>query len=206
VADRESDIYDMFARRPAGVHLLSRSAQDRMLASGMLLSKTIATWPEQGRVALALPALPRRAARTACLALRFGAVTLRWPDTADRNITAGVALFVVDVMEVAPSAQAVPLHWRLLTSHAIADLAQAQEIVAWYRLRWTIEQVFRTLKSAALDVEKSQVTQARRFTKLAMVALIAAVRIVQIAHGRDGATKQVMADAIDPVLTPLWPR
>src|SRR5208337_523076 len=29
VADRESDIYEQFARRPAGVHLLTRAAQDR---------------------------------------------------------------------------------------------------------------------------------------------------------------------------------
>lgn len=202
LADRESDIYDLFARRPACVHLLSRSGQDRTLANGMLLSRAIATWPEQGRVTLALPKLPRRAARKACLALRYGEVTLRRPDTADRNIPAHVSLFAVDVVEVAPPAQVAPLHWRLLTTHAIATLAQAQQIVTWYRLRWTIEQVFRTLKSAALDVEKSQVTEARRFTKLAMVALIAAVRIVQIAHGRDGATKQAMADAIDPALTP----
>ena len=31
VADRESDIYEQFARRPAGVHLLTRTAQDRCL-------------------------------------------------------------------------------------------------------------------------------------------------------------------------------
>ena len=202
VADRESDIYDMFARRPAGVHLLSRSAQDRMLVGGIVLSKTIATWPEQGRVTLSLPELPRRAARTACLALRFGNVTLRRPDTADRNIAANVSLFAIDVAEVAAPAQTVPLHWRLLTTHEVADLAQAQQIVAWYRLRWTIEQVFRTLKSAALDIEKSQVTQVPRFTKLAMVALIAAVRIVQIVHGRDGTTNQPISDAIDPAMTP----
>jgi hypothetical protein len=34
VADRESDIYDEFARRPANVHLLTRLAQDRALVDG----------------------------------------------------------------------------------------------------------------------------------------------------------------------------
>ena len=31
-------------------------------------------------------------------------------------------------------------------------------IVAWYRLRWTIEQVFRTMKTDGVDVETSQIT------------------------------------------------
>ena len=202
VADRESDIYDLFARRPAGVHLLSRSAQDRMLVSGLVLSKTIAGWPEQGRQRIALPEVPRRTARTASVALRFGSVTLRRPPTADPHIAANVTLFVVDVAEIDPPENAVALHWRLLTTHAVTTLVQAQQIVSWYRLRWTIEQVFRTLKSAALDIETSQVTEVRRFTKLAMVALIAAVRIVQIVHGRDGTTGQAMTDAIDPATGP----
>ena len=31
VADRESDIYEEFARRPANVHLLTRAAQNRLI-------------------------------------------------------------------------------------------------------------------------------------------------------------------------------
>jgi hypothetical protein len=203
VADRESDIYDLFVRRPAGVHLLLRAAQDRALTSGRVLSATIAAWPEQGRQTITLPELPRRAARTACVALRFGSVTLRRPDTADRRIADGVTLHVVEAAEIVPPGDTPPLHWRLLTTHPVTTLAEACQIVAWYRMRWTIEQVFRTLKSAGLAVEQSQVIEARRFTKLAAVALIAAVRIVQIVLGRDGATGQSMADAIDPAAQPV---
>ena len=112
-------------------------------------------------------------------------------------------MFVVDVAEVEAPEATQPLHWRLLTTHAVTTLAEAGQIVAWYRMRWTIEQVFRTLKSAALQVEQSQVVEARRFMKLAVVALIAAVRIVQIVLGRDGHTGQGMADAIDPASEPV---
>ena len=202
VADRESDIYDQFARRPAGVHLLSRSAQDRALTTGLVLSKTIAGWREQDRFTIDVPEVPKRPARTACVALRFGRVALRRPETADRRLAGSVELFVVDVAEVDPPAGCAPLHWRLLTTHVVTTPAEARQIVAWYRLRWTIEQVFRTLKSAGLQVERSQVIEARRFMKLAVVALIAAVRIVQIVLGRDGQTGQGMADAIDPATAP----
>lgn len=202
VGDRESDIYEQFARRTEGVHLLSRSAQDRVLATGLTLSKTLACWPEQGRAMLALPRIPQRAARTACVAFRFGAVLLRRLPTADRQIAPSVNLCVVDVSEVDPPAEVEPLHWRLLTSHAVQSLADAQQMVAWYRMRWTTEQVFRTLKSAAMRAEDSQIIDVRGFTKLAIVGLIAAVRIVQITLGRDGTTGQSMLDAVDPTTAP----
>lgn len=198
VADRESDIYDQFARRPQGVHLLSRSAQDRRLKDGRLLSATIADWPEQGHEVILLPQIPKRAARAACVALRFGAVSLRRPQTADRQLAGSVDLFVIDVCEIDPPEGVEPLHWRLLTTHEVRSVADAQQIVGWYRLRWTIEQVFRTLKSAGMDAEESQVIDVRAFTKLAIVGMIAAVRIIQITVGRDGRTGQSWADAFDP--------
>jgi hypothetical protein len=42
----------------------------------------------------------------------------------------------------------------------------------------------------------------RKRVKLAVVALIAAVRIMQIVIGRDGKTGQALADAMDPVHQP----
>ena len=202
VADRESDIYEQFARRPESVHLLTRAAQDRCLAETGRLFATMDAWPEQHRETIVLPAQPGRRERTACLALRFGAVSLRRPSTADKTLTESVEVFVVDVAEVDAPAGVEALHWRLLTTHTVSTLDQARQIVSWYRLRWIIEQVFRTLKSAAVQVDQSQVTEARRFTKLAVVGLISAVRIMQIVNARDGRTGQSMADAIDPAHTP----
>ena len=124
------------------------------------------------------------------------------PATVDKKLAARVDLFVVDVAEVDAPAGIEPLHWRLLTTHAVTTVEQAQQIVTWYRLRWTIEQVFRTLKSAAVQMDQSQITEARRFVKLAIVGLIGAVRIMQIVIGRDGRTAQSMADAIDPAHEP----
>jgi Transposase DDE domain len=144
-----------------------------------------------------LPAIPGRIARAATLALRFGDIALCRPHSAARHLPDSVTLRVVDVIETDPPAGAAPLHWRLLTTHPVSSLAEAEQIVAWYRQRWTVEQVFRTLKSAALAVEQSQIEEARRFTKMAVVGLIAAVRIVQITQARDGRTGQAMTDAID---------
>lgn len=202
ISDREGDIYEQFVRRPENVHLLTRAAQDRCLADAGRLFATINAWPEQHRETIVLPAQPGRRERTADLSLRFGAVSLRRPGTADKALAASVELFVVDVAELDAPAGVEALHWRLLTTHSVTTVEQARQIVLWYRRRWTIEQVFRTLKSAAVQVDDSQVTHARRFVKLAVVALIAAVRIMQIVIGRDGQTGQSMTDAIDPAHAP----
>ena len=187
---------------PRGVHLLTRAAQDRSLADGARLFATMDVWPERHRETIVLPDQPGRREREACLALRFGRVSLRRPATADSKLAASVDVFVVDVTEVDTPPGVEPLHWRLLTTHEVTTVVQAQEIVRWYRLRWTIEQVFRTVKSAAMQTDELQVTEARRFVKLAVVALIAAVRIMQIVIGRDGKTEQVLADALDPAHEP----
>jgi Transposase DDE domain len=203
VADREGDIYDLFARRPAEVHLLCRSAHDRALADGGLLSAHCDAWQPLDRTTVGVP--PRgttRPERQATVALRFGAVTLRRPAYQDPSLPAAMAVWVVDVREVDPPDGQEPLHWRLLTTHAVTTVAQARQIVAWYRMRWIIEQVFRALKTHGLRIEDSQIEDAHCFAKLAVVALIAVVRSMQLVLARDGGTGQAITDAADPADMP----
>jgi len=203
VADRESDIFDLFARRPANVHLLCRSAQSRALTTGDLLAEHCAALPEQARDPIDVPAKGKQPARQAVVALRFSAVSLLRPVRPDnRHLPNTVPLWVVDVREIDPPDGAEPLHWRLLTTHAVGTLAQARQIVIWYRMRWAIEQVFRSLKTHGLRIEDSQMEEARCFTKLAVIALIAAVRSMQLVLARDGGTGQPITDAADPTDMP----
>lgn len=198
VGDRESDIYTLFANRPPGVHLLCRSAQDRAITTGGLLAAHCDGLPEQGRETVAVAPKGSQTARMATVALRFDAISLkRRPGAAHAALPKTVSLWVVDVREVDPPAGVAPLHWRLLTTHAVTSLVEAGQVLAWYRMRWTIEQVFRSLKSHCLGIEESQMEEARGFIKLAVVALIAAVRAMQLVLARDGSTGQPLTDAVD---------
>jgi IS4 transposase len=199
VGDRESDIYDLFARRPAQVHLLCRSAHPRAMTTGGLLPACCAALAEAGRATIDVPPKGRQKARQATVALRFGPVDLKRPVRARATAQPDtVALWVVDVREVDPPHGAEPVHWRLLTTHTIETLADARQVVGWYRLRWTIEQVFRSLKSHCLRIEDSQMQEAGCFIKLAVIALIAAVRAMQLVLARDGASLQPVTDAVAP--------
>ena len=202
VADREGDIYDLFGRRPPKTHLLIRAAQNRRLLPDGHLFDQVCTWPEQRRCEIEVAAKAARPPRRALVALRYGSVTLQRPRHLARDLPEDIVVQVVDVAEIDPPAGAEPVHWCLLTTHDVATAAQAEQILAWYRCRWTIEQVFRVLKSDGVRVEDSQITTATSFVKLAVTALIAAVRVQQLVAGRNPATGQPLSDAVDAADAP----
>ena len=94
-----------------------------------------------------------------------------------------------------PPAGVEPVRWRLLTTHAAADVAAAWQIVDWYRLRWTIEQLFRLMKTHGLQLEDSQLASAEGLIKLAAIAAKAAAVTLQLVQARDGKSQEPAAIA-----------
>ena len=90
-----------------------------------------------------------------------------------------------------------------MTTHAVETLEDALRIVGWYRARWTIEQVFRVMKSQGFDVEESQIETPEAMAKLVLAILIAALRTMQLVNARSGTTGQKLADAMDEAAEPL---
>lgn len=207
VSDRESDIYEVFALRPPEVELLIRVAQDRALDDGGKLFARIAAMPELGRARVDLPAAPGRPARSATLAVRAGPVCLPCPQRRGAARIADMARQVdvraLEVREIAPPAGAEPVHWQLLTTHAVPDLAAAQQLVAFYRRRWIIEDLFRTMKTKGFNIEAVRIAEDAPFLKLATATLIAAVEVMQLVRDRDGTAKRPLEDVFDAADAPL---
>jgi hypothetical protein len=200
VADRESDIYDEWGRLPApaaGFHLLTRVMHDHCLADGGSLSAASERFAVAGHAVIELPAsLPKRpVARSAALTLRFGPVVLRRPKRSLRDLPASVPLMLVEVVEEHPPPAVEPVHWRLLTTHAIGDAAAAWRLVGWYKMRWVIEQLFRILKTQGLRIEDSQLDEADGLLKLAAVATQAAAITLQLVQARAPAPAPAPAPA-----------
>jgi hypothetical protein len=204
VGDRENDIYSCFARRPAGLDLIVRAAQDRALVEDVSLFASAADWPELTRMQVKVAA--RRVGdpgRIAMVALRAGPVTLKRPRNGfAKTDPETVAMTMVEAREIDPPLNVEPLHWRLLTTIEVGDAEAACEIVRLYRLRWRIEELFRALKSDGMRLEETQMHEAGRLFKLAVVGLAAACRTIQLVDARDGSPRPA-SDAIDPVLLPV---
>jgi len=187
VDDRESDIYEKWARLPAArTHLLTRASRDRALADGGKLFLSLAGFAEAHRYMLDLPARPgKRSARQACLAVRFGHVRICRPVAcSDPDAPLEIELFAIEVRELDPPAGEPAIVWRLLTTHAVESVAQALTVIGWYRLRWHIEQLFRTLKRQGLGIEQSVVEDGVALEKLAVIALVGATITMQLVLAR----------------------
>jgi hypothetical protein len=203
ISDRESDIYEHFAQRPANVGLIVRSNWNRKIELEAGASTQLAAFvdglPEAARFSVTIPAAPGRKERTAELALRFSSITLcrphpsPAPDLPDR-----IRLTVVDVRELPSKYDGEPIHWRLLTTHVVRNPKQARRIIDLYRKRWTIEEFFRTLKSAGFDIEEADIGEPEVMIKFVGAAALAAVTIMQLVRARDGTTEEKLSEAFEP--------
>jgi hypothetical protein len=201
VSDRESDIYEHFAARPCNVDLIVRACQNRLIeapstATCALLFSFIDSVPEQGHFSVTIPAAPGRRQRTAELAVRFSPVVLRKPlHRTAGDLPTTLSLTIVDVRETSAPADGAPIHWRLLTTHAVHNLGDARKIVDLYRSRWLIEEFFRTLKTAGFDIEDADIGDPRAMMNLVAAATVAAVTVMQLVKARDGTTRQPLTDS-----------
>jgi hypothetical protein len=110
---------------------------------------------------------------------------------------------LVDVREVSTPEDCEPIHWRLLTTHTVTSLGEACRIVDLYRMRWTIEEYFRTLKTAGFDIEEADIGEPQVMTNFVAAATVAAVTVMQLVKARDGTTDQQLADAFEPTDQPV---
>jgi hypothetical protein len=202
VADQEGDIYEEFACRPAETELLIRAHHDRVIEDGGTLYDCMEEVPELGRETIDLPANPGRPARSVVLALRARVVTLKRPKrnhaAEAAKLPSAVTLTLVEAREVGPPDGVTPVHWRLLTTHPVATFAQAREITGFYRQRWTIEQLFRVMKTKGFNIEAVRVAEGGPFENLTTATLIAAIQVLQLVRERDGAARRPIEDALEP--------
>jgi len=198
VADAESDIYELFALRPARIHVLTRSARERRLRNGTSLGKAVAGFPVAGEILRIIPAAPGRKERLALFEVRFGPVEIKAPAGLPKNLPKSLVLHAVEAREVDAPAGVTPIRWLLLTSHEVKDFQRAGEMIDIYKTRWWIEQLFRTLKSAGFRIEDSELGDPQAFVNFAGIATIAAVTVMQLVKARDGGSGQRIEDCFEP--------
>jgi hypothetical protein len=200
VGDRENDIYQAFTRRPERVDVITRARGDRKLADRSSLFATVDAFAPACQIEVTVaPSQPRplgAKGRKARLAVSFGKVCIARPKNARGEDPETCELHVVVAREIDPPEGVEPVKWRLLTTLPVESVEDAKEIIRLYRLRWRIEEVFRVLKRDGLALESTQIEAASRLFNLAALAVVAAVRILQLTDARDGGPRPA-TDVID---------
>ena len=185
IADREADIYELFAhRRRFGSHLLIRAAQNRRVwkadeERGKLFEalRKVATC---GQKTLELQRTPRRKARFATLTVRFTTLELQ-PPTGKKEIQPGIMVQAILAEEENPPPGEKVVSWLLLTTLPVANWADACDCLEKYADRWLIERFHYVLKSGC-GVEELQLETAERMEKALATYAIVAWRLLWLTY------------------------
>jgi Transposase DNA-binding/Transposase Tn5 dimerisation domain len=192
VADSESDIYEVFAE-PRGeypVHWLIRACQDRSTNgdTGQRLRDQVLATPVIYEVELLVRGRSaktqaedrarrqNRETRRATVEVRAASVTLRAPQRHDRKLPP-VTVNIVLVRERDAPAGETAVEWILVTTLPIDTPELVRTVVEYYCVRWSIEILFRTLKSGC-RIERRRFEHIDRVLPCVGLYLIVAWRVL----------------------------
>lgn len=200
VADRESDIYELFQSAwTHGWSYVIRAAQPRAL-SGQGLKKTDLLSAAESSPLLGVVAVPMSGGGSALsLSVRSATLTLRGPSRPGGKLE-DHTLNVVHAVEHKSAAGQTPACWTLVTDLPVQTLDQCERVLAIYRRRWLVEELHKALKSG-LKVEASQLSDARRLGALVGILSVVAVFLLQQKlAARDEPTAALDEQAVDPII------
>ncbi len=201
LADREADIYELFALAAelAGDWVI-RARHDRGRADGAgSIESAVAEAPvlttEEVEVARR-PNHPRRMAKLEVRATevrvappkeRAKAAKEQWYAAHPQAQAIGptqigeLTLGVIQVTEPHPPTGETPVHWLLVTSLPVATAAEALTCVHYYRLRWLVERFHFVLKSGC-QVEKLQLEHGDRLQRALTIYSVVAAWLLQATY------------------------
>jgi Transposase DDE domain len=205
IADQESDIYEIITKFGSqGWDFVVRCTDERRVeykGKTSLLKDVLSSWKIEHAYELPVVKTKNRSAHTAKLEVKFGTVELLRPkDSPNKTIAPKYSVQIVEISEH-PSTVCEgedPIHWVLVTSHPVETIEQAMLIVRWYCARWNIEQMYRTIKLEGLDVEHSEAESHHSLSNLAVLSLLAAVKVMTLLRARNGQTQQEMTSMFEP--------
>lgn len=193
IGDRESDIYQEFIDlKTDHSDLLIRSSENRTLfGENKKLYEYLSQQAVAGnyKIQVASDKRKNRESREAIISVKYCKVKISRPHHSTyKTLPEYIELTAIEACE---SPETVPLGekpimWRLLTTHQVNDTATAILLVTWYKVRWLIEELFRLLKQQGIDIESSQLESGKGLKKLTVMALQAALKILQLRQDRDG--------------------
>jgi hypothetical protein len=181
VADRESDIYDFVVEAmQQKAELLVRVCRDKVLKkSKQKLWVFMAQKQIEFYTRVIVPPRNGQEKREAKLAVRFSKVDLTPPVSAHKKEE--VTVYMVFVKEVNPPDGMEALEWMLLSTSPVVTKEEAMERIDWYKVRWSIEQYHRVLKSGC-RVEDCKLSTADRLERYLTLMSIVAWRIYWLTH------------------------
>ena len=186
VADREADIVAMMRRAAELDHpadWLVRSKHNRTLPDGGKLWTSVIAEKPIGKINFILPA--RRGVKSRPVQQQLFVKRLLIPNGLKGEDKGTLKVSCLVAQEINTPKGETPVQWRLLTNRRIDTLAEAGELIDWYRARWEIEMFFDILKNAC-QIQKLQLKTMPKLEVAIALYTVVAWRINHLMRlGRD---------------------
>lgn len=184
IADREADIYDLFAApRRRGSHLLVRAAYNRRVKHpDRYLWDAIEKSPPQGQLTIDLRRMDDKPPRKATLTVRFMTLEIEPPCNRPKRASfKSIPLQVILAREENPPPGVTPIYWLLITTLPVDSFEDALQCVKWYSHRWLVERYHHVLKSGC-HIEQLQLEKADRIKRALATYCIVAWRLLWLTY------------------------
>ena len=186
VGDRESDIYEYFeVAQDLELDVLVRLQHNRIITDEFgddaRIEDSFQSEKVRGLINVHIPGNGSRIARDALMEVKFKEVCFqgqpRGIKTARVKSRRDLLLTVVELKEKDPPNDKEALGWTLITTIPVHNLNEAEQVMKFYRMRWTIELFFKSLKSGC-NVEKCRLEEAEKLIKFVALCGIIAWRLM----------------------------
>lgn len=174
LADREADIVELMCRaaeldQPAD--WLIRSRHNRTLPTGGKLWAAVRREEALGEVQFELSA--RRGVKARTVRQRLHVKRLQIPNGRKGKAKGTLTITCLVAREIGAPKGHNPIEWRLVTNREVNTLADAVQLIDWYRARWEIEMFFDIVKNACKVEELQLRTIGRLQTAIALFMVVA---------------------------------
>ena len=186
VADREGDIYELFAlAEDMGEKFIIRATHDRKSLTGEHIIARVREQDAVGRVALLVPANRPSGTkeRQALLHVRYLPTSVAKPQIRQKDlaVSPSVDLTLVSLREDHPPKGVEPLEWLLVTNLTVASFSDAAGIAEFYQHRWKIERFHYVLKSGC-KIENIQQRSVDGIETMLLFYSIIAIQIMLLTY------------------------
>jgi len=184
IADREGDIYELYAlAQRIGEEFIIRAVHDRLDVKQTHVLHALRTSPPMGKTVVTVPANHKNKTkeREALLTIQYQCIDIQKPKIRRNNdeLESNVRLTLIRLAEENSPEGIEPIEWLLMTNLEIQSTADALQAAEYYKQRWKIERFHFVLKSGCA-IEKIQQRSVEGIELLILLYSIISIHIMQL--------------------------
>jgi len=186
IADREGDIYELYAlAESTGESFVIRAFHNRLNTENAHIMDILSNSAVAGKVKTVIPAnhAAKSKEREAVFSVRYKSFNVRKPQILyrEKDLPSSLKLNLISVKEENAPEGTEPIEWLLMTNLDLDTVEAAVRAIDFYRHRWKIERFHYVLKSGC-EIEKIQQRSVDGIELVILMYSIIAIHIMQLTY------------------------